>query len=149
MTLVARLFLAGLLGVALFFGYLFWGEPKLRSMAAQEAVEQASPGVTVTTISSVYGQYQAIAPKGRYVLVLDANGAEMRYTDKRNKVFAYRGHYTVDGSTLIVDWAEQRAGTAWTPMKTIVDRMTIATLDAIDAPQRPFKRVVNTKAKKT
>lgn len=149
MTLVIRLFIVGVLGIGLFFGYLFYGEPKLRAMAAQEASTPTSGETAkVSAVAALFGQYRAASGNGSYVLVLTDKGAQMNYTDKKGKQYAYRGHYTVDGDALLVEWAEQRNGSTWAAMNTYKDNMTIAGLDgkgahvdALNAPERAFRRV--------
>lgn len=147
MTLLIRLGLLAMLGAALFFGYIHFGEPKLREMALQNATPSSenaaaatatSPAITDVTV--LFGEYRAVAATGRYVLVLDDKGSEMRYTDKHGKVYAYRGHYTVDGPALVIDWSMQRLDGTWTPMKKYEEQMRIASHDSLTSSHGTFDR---------
>ncbi|HGO6074950.1 TPA: hypothetical protein ACK3Q6_007671 [Burkholderia cepacia] len=142
MTLVKRLFIVFLIGLAGLVGYLKVGEPALRRLTAGTA----SGPATATASSSaapaeIYGEYRASTQDGHYVLVLAATGAEMRYTDKHRKEFAYRGRYEVNGPALSVVWDSQRQGSTWAAMQAYPDKMSIVSHDRIAAGARVFERV--------
>ena len=147
MTLLIRLACLAVLGVALFFGYVAFGEPRLKIMAAQQATEQAEhiaseniQGFAVTNLAQLTGQYAAKAANGTYGLLLDQKGAEMLYTDTKGQRYAYRGHYVIDRASLTVNWAEQRVNGTWTGMQVVEDRMTVVAVGEISAHGRSFKR---------
>ncbi|KVN48735.1 hypothetical protein WT12_08285 [Burkholderia territorii] len=140
MTLLIRLLMVGLLGLGLFFGYIKWGEPTLRAMQAEGQSGSAS-GSVPQEISRLYGKYTASNSNGRYVLTLDGSGAELRFTDNTRQDYAYRGHYTVDGNSLEVAWAEQRTGSGWASMQTVADKMKVMSADTIAAAEGTFSRV--------
>ena len=142
MTLLIRLLTVGLLGLGLYFGYIKWGEPTLRAMQAEEQHGPAS-GTVPREISRLFGKYTASNSNGRYVLILDGSGAELRFTDNKRQEYAYRGHYTVDGNSLEVAWAEQRNGTSWVSMQTVADKMRVTSADTIAAAEGTFTRAKN------
>lgn len=92
-------------------------------------------------LSRLFGQYATNTASGRYVLILDGKGAELRFTDKQERESAYRGHYTVDGASLEVDWNEQRSGRKWISMQTVADKMHIESSSTITAAEATFNRI--------
>ncbi|MEY8174665.1 hypothetical protein [Burkholderia multivorans] len=139
MTLLLRLLIVALLGLGLFFGYVTWGEPTLRAMAIQQQHSPGADGVP-QQIARLFGKYTSANADGRYVLILDGSGAELRFTDIKHQEYAYRGHYTVDGSSLEVAWSEQRDGKQWKTMQSVVDKMKVTSTDTIEATEGAFSR---------
>lgn len=135
MTLVVRLFFVGLLGIALFFGYTWWLEPVLREQAAAPAGADGP-----RELSKLFGQYVASTADGHYVLTLDGKGAELRFTDKKKQEYSYRGHYTVDGSAMEVEWNARKQGGNWSPMQAVLAKMQLQLPDVIRSAEITFTR---------
>lgn len=139
MTLVVRLFFVGLLGIALFFGYTWWLEPVLREQAAAQAAAPAGADGP-RELSKLFGQYVASTADGHYVLTLDGKGAELRFTDKKKQEYSYRGHYTVDGSAMEVEWNARKQGGNWSPMQAVLAKMQLQLPDVIRSAEITFTR---------
>lgn len=135
MILVVRLFFVACLGVALFVAYTGWIEPQLRIHAAPQSHSDAP-----RELARIFGQYAASTKEGNYVLILDRKGAELRFTDSKQKEHAYRGRYVVDGSLLEIEWREARQGQTWSAIRTIIAKLEVD-LPAIRSPQATFQRV--------
>lgn len=140
MTLLFRLFVAGIFGIALFFGYIAI-EPSLKER------REAGPNLSVgdngipRQIEQILGSYQGSTSKGSYVLALTKTGAELRFVDTHKQQFAYRGHYILDGRVLEVQWAESGRGKAWQAMQPIVAKMHLESAEVIRSPDVVFTRV--------
>lgn len=138
MTLVFRLFIAALFGILLFYGYVGWLEPRLKTQATADVV--INDGELPGPIARLLGQYQGSTDKGRYVLELTNTGAELRFTDRRKQEYAYRGSYTLDGEVLEVLWSEAKKAKGWEPMQPVTAKMQVQPAGVIRSAEVTFSR---------